>query len=226
MKKLKRFGLVILILATAFFVYVEVVNRNTKNMTYRQKMLKAVYPAWMWITRLTGSKTMVKTHQGALPKIPFYSLQAESITGDSIHFDQYRGRKILLVNTASDCGYTAQYEDLQKLYEEYSGKLVILGFPSNDFKEQEKGTEAEIAAFCKMNYGVSFPLMKKTVVSRGPDQHPVYRWLTDPQLNGWNDKAPSWNFSKYLVDENGVLTHYFDPSVSPLNTMVKEAISQ
>lgn len=226
MKKLKRTGLVILLLATAFIVYVEVANRNSKNMTYRQKVLKAVYPAWMWFTRLTGSKSSIRTNKGAAPKVPFYSLQAEGNAGDSLLFEHYRGKKVLLVNTASHCGYTAQYADLQKLYEQHAGRLVVLGFPSNDFKEQEKGSDSEIASFCKQNYGVSFPLAKKSVVSRGPAQHPVYRWLTDPQLNGWNDKAPSWNFSKYLVNENGVLTHYFDPSVSPTDKRITEAILQ
>lgn len=224
MKKLKRLLLVILVLATAFFVYVEWANRNAKNMTYRQKLMKAVYPAWMWFTRLTGSKTRIHTNNGAEPKVSFYSLQSEGNSGDTISFERYRGKKVLLVNTASDCGYTGQYAELQQLSEQYAGKLVVVGFPSNDFKEQEKGSDAEIAAFCKMNYGVSFPLMKKSVVRPGPGQHPVYHWLTDAGQNGWNNKAPSWNFSKYLVDENGVLTHYFDPSVSPLDQRVTRSV--
>ena len=133
---------------------------------------------------------------------------------------------ILLMNTASDCGYTNQYEDLQKLYEENKDSLVIIGFPANNFKEQEKGTDEEIAEFCKLNYGVSFPLAKKRSVIAGPDQHPIFQWLTDKNKNGWTSKKPSWNFSKYLVNENGILVNYFDPSISPTSSEVKDAIKK
>ncbi|WP_315818648.1 glutathione peroxidase [Paraflavitalea speifideaquila] len=130
------------------------------------------------------------------------------------------------MNTASDCGYTNQYEDLQKLYETYKDKLVIIGFPANDFHEQEKGNDEEIAQFCKVNFGVSFPLAKKSVVIKSPEQNPVFGWLTHKALNGWNEQEPSWNFSKYLVNERGVLTHYFDPSVSPTSNVVITAIAK
>jgi glutathione peroxidase len=131
-----------------------------------------------------------------------------------------------LVNTASNCGYTNQYEELQQLYEQYNNRLVILGFPSNDFKEQEKGNDDEIARFCKINYGVTFPLMKKSVVIKGAGQNPVFQWLSDAAQNGWNTKTPSWNFSKYLVNESGMLTHYFDPAISPLSKEVLAAINK
>ena len=130
----------------------------------------------------------------------------------------------MLVNTASDCGYTNQYTDLQKLADEYKDKLIVLGFPANDFKEQEKGTDEEIAAFCKLNFGVTFPLMKKTVVLRSAQQNPVYQWLPEEAKNGWNSKVPSWNFTKYLVNGEGVLTNYFGPSVSPLSKELITAI--
>jgi glutathione peroxidase len=130
------------------------------------------------------------------------------------------------VNTASDCGYTDQYDDLQKLYEENKDKLLILGFPANDFKEQEKGTDEEIARFCKLNYGVAFPLMKKSSVIKRPGQNVVFKWLTDSTQNGWNTKPPSWNFAKYLVNEQGMLTNYFGSSVSPLSNEVLEAIKK
>jgi glutathione peroxidase len=110
------------------------------------------------------------------------------------------------------------------LYEKYSGKLEIIGFPANDFKEQEKGTDAEIAAFCKVNFGVQFPLMQKSSVIRSDAQHPVYQWLTDSTKNGWNRKTPSWNFAKYIIDEQGRLTNYFGSSVSPLSKEVIKAI--
>lgn len=154
----------------------------------------------------------------------FYSLSATRNDGGRIDFTSLRGKKVMIVNTASECGYTNQYEDLQNLHERFGDRLVILAFPANDFKEQEKGTDEEIAQFCKVNYGISFPLMKKSVVVRSPGQNPVYVWLTDPAKNGWNGKQPSWNFSKYLVDEEGRLTHYFDPSISPTSDEVLEAV--
>jgi len=104
--------------------------------------------------------------------------------------------------------------------------LEIIAFPANDFKEQEKGPDEAIAAFCSINYGVSFPLVKKSIVIKGVAQHPVFRWLTDKGLNGWNDKPPSWNFAKYLVNEEGVLTHYFEPAVSPLSDAVRKAVAE
>jgi glutathione peroxidase len=102
--------------------------------------------------------------------------------------------------------------------------MVILGFPANDFKEQEKGSDEEIAQFCKVNYGVTFPLMKKSTVVKSPDQNPVYKWLSDSTQNGWCNKQPSWNFSKYLLDEHGNLLQYFDPAVSPLSPEVTDKI--
>jgi glutathione peroxidase len=225
MKKLKRFFIVLLLLIAAFAVYVEIINRNSKNMTYRQKVLKAVYPVLMWFTKLAGknSKELAGTKQ---PQVSFYSLKAALNTGDTLEFSTLKGKKVMLVNTASDCGYTNQYEDLQKMAEEYKGKLIVLGFPANDFKEQEKGTDEEIATFCKKNFGVTFPLMKKSIVVKSAAQNPVFKWLTDATLNGWNEKQPSWNFSKYLVSETGMLTNYFDPSVSPVSKEVQEAIKK
>lgn len=226
MKKLKRFGIVILILIAIFAVYVEIVNRNSTNMTYRQKVLKAIYPVWMWFSKLTGKNADKLENAGIVPPVSFYSLKATLNNGDVFDFGTTKGKKVLLVNTASDCGYTNQYADLQKLYEKYKDKLLIIGFPANDFKEQEKGSNEEIAEFCKKNYGISFPLAQKSIVVKSSDQNPVFQWLTVVDKNGWNNKHPSWNFSKYLVDENGILTNYFDPSVSPLSDEVVNAISQ
>ena len=206
-------------------VYVEVVNRNSKNMTYRQKVLKAVYPAWMWWTKLWG-KNSSQLAQEKQPVLSFYDLSATLSSGDTLSFSSLQGRKILIVNTASDCGYTGQYAELQALYEKEAGRLEILAFPANDFKQQEKGTDEEIAAFCKSNFGVSFPLVKKSTVVSGGEQHPVYQWLTDSTKNGWNAQTPEWNFSKYLISEQGMLTHYFGPSISPLDKKLAAAIHQ
>ncbi|MDR3715524.1 MAG: glutathione peroxidase [Puia sp.] len=194
-------------------------------MNFKQKLLKAFYPL---IMRLTGSpkkEGQVKENAGhAVPPIPFYSLQATLNNGDTFDFSGLKGKKVLLVNTASNCGYTAQFGELESLYEKYKDRLAVIGFPANDFKEQEKGSDAEIAEFCKVNFGVSFPLMRKSVVVRGDGQNPVYRWLTDPSKNGWNTQEPVWNFCKYLIDERGVLTHYFAMSVSPASPEVIAAV--
>lgn len=213
-------------MAIAFFSYVEIVNRNAVNMTYRQKLLKTVYPAWMWWLNLTGKNTTKLAGKNASPIIPFYSLKDTLIDGTPFNFDSLKGKKILLVNTASDCGYTGQYADLQKLSEKYKEKLAVIGFPANDFKEQEKGGNAEIAQFCKINFGVNFPLMKKSSVLKGANQNEIFNWLTNASKNGWNDKQPSWNFCKYLVDENGKLINYFGSSVEPFSTELISAIKK
>ena len=224
-KKLIRLAVITGIILLVFVVYVEVVNRNSKNMTYRQKVLKAVYPAWMWWTKLWG-KNSSQLAQEKQPVLSFYDLSATLSSGDTLSFSSLQGRKILIVNTASDCGYTGQYAELQALYEKEAGRLEILAFPANDFKQQEKGTDEEIAAFCKSNFGVSFPLVKKSTVITGGEQHPVYQWLTDSTKNGWNAQTPEWNFSKYLINEQGMLTHYFGPSISPLDKKLAAAIHQ
>ena len=130
----------------------------------------------------------------------------------------------MLVNTASDCGYTNQYAELQKLYMHSKEDMEIIAFPANDFKHQEKQEDAMIKDFCSRNFGVSFPLAQKIHVIKGEQQDPVFRWLTHKELNGWNDQPPSWNFSKFLINEQGILTHYFDPAISPLSGEVIKAV--
>ena len=223
--KLKRFLIVLTVLIIIIFTYVEIANRNSINMTYRQKVLKAVYPAFMWFTKLTG-KNAEELSGSKEPPISFYTQKAILNNGDTFDFTSLKGKKVLLVNTASNCGYTNQYDDLQKLSEEYKDKLMVLGFPANDFKEQEKGNDTTIAEFCKINFGVTFPLLQKSSVVKSPQQNPVFQWLTDSTKNGWNNKEPTWNFSKYLVDEKGILVNYFDPSVSPSSEAVKQAIEK
>ena len=210
--------------ASLLAVYIIYTNRNSVNMTPRQKILKTFYPVWMWFGNLTKKNTKELSNKDTTPPVSFYSLQDTLINGSPFQFSQLKGKKVLLVNTASNCGYTDQYDDLQKLHELNKDKLIILGFPANDFKEQEKGSNEEIAQFCKMNYGVNFPLMQKSSVVKSNGQNPVFKWLTDASQNGWNSKAPSWNFSKYLVNENGNLTHYFDPGISPLNNEIADAL--
>ena len=217
--------IVIISIAIVFFAYVAILNRNSKNMTYRQKVLKAVYPALMLYNKITGKKsTVMGNTEGITTLRSLHELSVHLNDGKELKLETLKGKKILLVNTASDCGYTSQYSELQKLYENHKEKLMVIGFPANDFKEQEKGTDTEIAEFCKVNYRVTFPLAKKCSVIKGMKQNEIFKWLSDETLNGWNDQEPTWNFCKYLVDENGKLIKFFDTAVSPLSEEVLSAV--
>ena len=154
----------------------------------------------------------------------FYDLNSILIGGESVSMKTYEGKKILIVNVASKCGLTPQYEELEKLSKKYSEKLIILGFPSNDFLGQEPGSNKEISTFCRSNYSITFPLFEKSRV-KGAKKHQVYDWLTDPEKNGWNKKGPSWNFTKYLIDENGKLLKRFSPRLSPLSDEITSLIN-
>jgi glutathione peroxidase len=193
-------------------------------MTLRQRILKWVYPLLVLLGKARSSAQVKMNNENKTPQRQVYDLEVELNNSSKLPLSKLQGKKILVVNTASDCGYTGQYAELQQLYEQNKDKLVILGFPSNDFKEQERGSDEEIAQFCQVNYGVTFPLAKKSTVLPGAEQNPLFGWLSKKDENGWNDKAPSWNFSKYLLNEEGVLTHYFEPSVSPLSIEVVAAI--
>ena len=193
-------------------------------MTLKQKILKTAYPLFLWISQRGTKEKQLHNKAMAAPRVPFYSLSVILNNGKEFSFAGLKGKKVLLVNTASNCGYTEQYAELQKLYQHANERLEIIAFPANDFKEQESGTDDEISRFCTVNYGVTFPLAKKATVTKGANQHPVYQWLTEPQQNGWNSKAPSWNFAKYLVNEEGLLTHYFEPAVSPLDKAIRTAV--
>ena len=210
----------------AFWSYVEIVNRNSVKMTYRQKLLKAVYPAFVWWTKLKGSNAKKLSNLKELPMVSFYSLKDTLNDGSVFDFAQLKEKKVMLVNTASDCGYTGQYADLEILHQKYKDELVMIGFPANDFGEQEKGADMDIASFCKKNYGVTFLLMKKSSVIKGEEQNQIYQWLTDPAKNGWNDQQPTWNFCKYLVDEEGTLRNFFGSSVEPLNSDITNEIDK
>ena len=193
-------------------------------LTLRQKALKILYPLFIWASKKTTKIQQLNNKKMINSPVSFYTLSATLNDGKELSFEKLKGKKVLIVNTASDCGYTPQYAELQKLYENAKEEVEIIAFPANDFKEQEKGTDQDIAAFCSRNYGVTFPLAKKSVVVKGNEQHPVFQWLTNKSLNGWNDKEPSWNFSKFLINEEGVLAAYFEPSVSPLSTDVTTAV--
>jgi len=134
----------------------------------------------------------------------FYDFRVKTLEGADFDFSTLKGKKVMVVNTASKCGFTPQYKDLEEVYEQYEGDLVIIGFPANNFMNQEPGSATEIRNFCTENYGVSFPMMEKISV-KGKDIHPLYKWLTSKSMNGVMDSEVKWNFQKYLIDENGKL---------------------
>lgn len=187
-------------------------------MTLKQRLVRILYPLIFRFTKLLKRKK-TKTFsnlQGTTPPKSLYDLSIELNNGSAIPLKSFQGKKLLLVNTASNCGYTPQYSELQQIYEQHKEKLEVIAFPANDFREQEKGSDAVIAAFCKTNYGVTFPLAKKDQVTKGASQQAVFQWLTNKGLNGWNDEAPGWNFYKYLIDEEGKLVGVYPSTISPL----------
>ncbi|WP_221409092.1 glutathione peroxidase [Reichenbachiella versicolor] len=147
----------------------------------------------------------------------FHSFSIEALNSDQkINFNDFKGKKILVVNVASKCGYTKQYSDLQKLYEQYGDKLIVVGFPCDQFAGQELDSENLIQDFCKKNYGVTFP-MTQIIEVKGEGQHPIYSFLTSKTQNGIGDYQVKWNFNKFLIDENGDLIKYFPSGVKPLD---------
>ncbi|CAM3439135.1 glutathione peroxidase [Pontibacter korlensis] len=152
----------------------------------------------------------------------FYTFKVNGLDGKEVDFSQYKGKKVLLVNTASECGYTPQYEGLQQLHETHGDEVVVLGFPANNFGGQEPGSHEEIASFCQKNYGVSFQMFEKVSV-KGEDKHPLYVWLTE---NAPGNEEPSWNFCKYLVDENGKVVAFYPSKVKPMDEELLSAIQK
>ena len=152
-----------------------------------------------------------------------HKFKVEGIRGEEIDFAQFRGRKIIVANVASKCGYTPQYQQLQELYEEFKDSVVAVGFPCNDFGGQEPGSNAEIKEFCTTIYGVSFPMAAKIGIIRNP--HPIYEWLMSKALNGVEDSAVQWNFHKFLLDEEGQLVRSLPSGVSPLDDVVLEWVT-
>ncbi|MFM1928772.1 MAG: hypothetical protein RL387_100 [Bacteroidota bacterium] len=150
----------------------------------------------------------------ALNAQSIHGFTVKSIDGKDIKMSSFKGKKILIVNTASKCGYTPQYESLEKVYEQYKDKLVIIGFPCNQFGGQEPGSNQEIVDFCKKNYGVTFPLADKVDV-KGENTAAIYQWLTQKSKNGVVDATISWNFNKFLLDENGKMIAYYPSNVKP-----------
>jgi len=186
------------------------------------------YSLLLFITSVFGVNKDIKTRPMDLSTsnmASIYDFKIPSLAGDTVDFSKYKGKKLLIVNTASECGYTPQYEELQKLYEQYGNKVTVIGFPCNDFGHQEPGTAKEIAKFCQKNYGVTFQMFEKVHV-KGEEKAPLYQWLTDKNKNGWNTQEPTWNFCKYLINENGELVKFWASSVKPMSKEVIETINK
>ena len=155
-----------------------------------------------------------------------YQFTVQDINGDDFSLSDLKGKKVMIVNTASKCGLTPQYEQLESLYNTYKNQnFVIIGFPANNFGNQEPGTNDEIAEFCQANYGVSFPMMSKISV-KGEDMHPLYKFLTQKEKNGLEDSEVAWNFQKYLIDENGQLAKVIPPTTLPTDQSVVSWVQQ
>ncbi len=191
-------------------------------MTPKQLFLKTVYPVFIGYNKMFRKPMNTSSTVPAISSI--YELETHKNDGTLLSFSQFKGKRLMVVNTASDCGFTPQYDELQKLHQSAGSKLVIIGFPSNDFGEQEQKDNSAIQEFCRVNFGVTFPLMAKSTVKKSEGQNPVFAWLSNESLNGWNDKAPSWNFCKYIINEKGDLTHIFGASTSPFDPALLNAL--
>ncbi len=172
---------------------------------------------------LSNKRAMNIIPASSLANGSLYDYKIESLEGEEIDLSQYKGKKVVLLNVASKCGFTPQYADWQKFHEEHGEDIVVLGFPANNFGGQEPGSDEEIGEFCQKNYGVTFQMFSKIDVI-GDNQHPLYKWLSSKELNGWNDKAPTWNFCKYVVNEDGQVTHFFASKIKPDDAEFKAAV--
>ena len=169
------------------------------------------------------SKNVIESKGVVNSSSSFYDLAINDINGEKINLAKFKGKKVMIVNVASRCGYTSQYEDLQALYEKNKDKLEIIAVPCNDYGSQESGSNSEIKNFCETRYGVSFTMGSKQKIKSSPISD-LYQWLSDPKQNGWNSSLPSWNFCKYVINEDGQLTHFLRSGVNPTGNEMLEII--
>jgi glutathione peroxidase len=157
------------------------------------------------------------------PKTSIYNIAIKDIKGNPIDLSTYKGKKILFVNVASECGFTGQYQGLQELYDAHKEQLMIIGVPCNQFGGQEPGDSSEIQSFCQVNYGVTFLITEKVAV-KGEEQHPLYKWLTKKEFNGKSNSTVKWNFQKYLIDEKGQFMDYFYSLTKPMSSKIAKLL--
>lgn len=203
---------------------------NTYLCYYKMRILRIASVAAAIGSLITacvfGKTKTIDPSQTVASSKSIYDIQLKSLDETSqINLSQYKGKKILIVNTASKCGYTPQYAELQQLQEKFAEKLIIIGCPCNQFMEQEPGGAEEIASFCQKNYGVTFPISEKLDV-KGNKQHPLYRWLSNKSENGALDATVGWNFNKFLINEQGQLIAYYPSVVKPLAAELVSAIEK
>jgi glutathione peroxidase len=182
-------------------------------------MIKLIFAAILFMSCAqanNSNNTQIANMQTNETPTSIHTFSVKALDGGTINFADFKGKKILIVNTASECGYTSQYKDLQALYEKYGSKLVVVGFPANNFGAQEPGTATEIKSFCQKNYGVTFPMADKISV-KGDDAAPIYQWLTQKSQNGVLDATIKWNFNKFLLNEKGEIIAKFDSGVGPMS---------
>jgi glutathione peroxidase len=179
---------------------------------------KIVLSTLVLVSIVSNSQTKINQNMS------LYTIEINSLDGKPIHLNDYKGKYILFVNVASECGFTGQYEDLQKLYDTYQDKLMVIGVPCNQFGSQEPGTADQIQSFCSKNYGVTF-LMTEKINVKGELQHPLYKWLTNKELNGVKSTSVKWNFQKYLVDDKGNFVDYFYSMTKPLSSKITRQLN-
>ncbi|NRB84017.1 MAG: glutathione peroxidase [Winogradskyella sp.] len=175
------------------------------------------------IKAFVGTLSTTDKHIVNTAKESIYDIEINSLKGDAVMLNDYKGKYILFVNVASKCGFTPQYRELQQLFEKYNDKLVVIGIPCNQFGRQEPGNAKDIEEFCELNYGVSFLITEKIDV-KGSNQHPLYKWLTTKALNGKQNSTVKWNFQKYLVDKDGEFLDYFFSITKPTNSRITKYI--
>lgn len=190
------------------------------NFKIMKKIFVFLLSVVAFVQSCTGQKSETsKAKTKELMGKTIYDYKVEALDGSEINFADFKGKKILIVNTASECGFTPQYADLEELNDQYKDKLVIVGFPANNFGAQEPGSNQEIATFCQKNYGVSFPMAAKVSV-KGEDTAPIFKFLTEKELNGVKNSEVLWNFTKFLLDENGKLIDSFVSTTKPTDEAI------